>query len=293
MSVPTELFDHAQWVCWRYETREGKETKVPVSPRTGRLASCSVPLTWADATTACAYANGHGLGVGFVFSAGDPFAGVDLDRCVGEDGALAEWAAEIVAALDSYAERSPSGTGIKVLVRAALPPGRRSWGDGHGMYDRGRFFTLTGERLPGTPSTINERHEAVAALHARLFPPAVPGAAAPPTALHLLDDHEVIRRAMGAANGRKFADLFLDHGHGYPSESEADAALCALLAFWVGADGGRVDRLFRLSRRYRAKWERASYRDKTIALALSRQEYYRPGGGARRSTPLVLGGRAG
>jgi putative DNA primase/helicase len=45
-----------------------------------------------------------------------------------------------------------------------------------------------------------------------------------------------------------------------------------LLAFWTGDDGGRVDRLFRASRLYRAKWDEArgerTYGAQTIAQVL-------------------------
>lgn len=59
-------------------------------------------------------------------------------------------------------------------------------------------------------------------------------------------------------NAGKFIKLF-DNGDisGYGSQSEADAALCAMLAFRVGDDPEAIDKLFRRSRLYRDKWERA------------------------------------
>jgi hypothetical protein len=61
-------------------------------------------------------------GVGFVFTESDPFCGVDLDACVDpKTGGVASWAEGIVRELDSYAEFSPSGTGLHVLLRAKLP----------------------------------------------------------------------------------------------------------------------------------------------------------------------------
>ena len=63
-------------------------------------------------------------GIGFVFTESDPFCGVDLDACVDpKTGQIASWASEIVGALDSYTEFSPSGTGLHVLLRAKLPQG--------------------------------------------------------------------------------------------------------------------------------------------------------------------------
>src|SRR3712207_8847873 len=37
-----------QWVCWRFEERDGKLTKIPYPPHTGARASSTDPKTWAD-----------------------------------------------------------------------------------------------------------------------------------------------------------------------------------------------------------------------------------------------------
>ena len=71
---------------------------------------------------------GYG-GIGFVFTSGDDLCGVDLDRCLNpEIGEMESLAQEIIEALDSYTEVSPSGTGVHVLLRGELPPGRRRSG---------------------------------------------------------------------------------------------------------------------------------------------------------------------
>lgn len=275
---PPDLLDFPNFVAWRIEQRQGKATKVPVNPRTGRLALANVPSTWARIEEALPFARREGLGIGFVFGAADPFAGVDLDDCIEEEARRVKpWAWEIIRELASYTEVSPSGLGAKIIVRATLPEGRRGWGQGHGMYDRCRFFTLTGCRIPDMPARVEERQAEIAALHARLFPPqqAKP-AKSGPVAMHRWDDAEIVQKAMSVANGVKFSRLWLGDRGGYESDSEADAALCAMLAFWTGPDEDRIDQLFRASQLYRPKWERASYRDKTIALALKRSEFYRP-----------------
>jgi primase-polymerase (primpol)-like protein len=59
-----------------------------------------------------------------VFTPGDDYCGVDLDGCLDPDtGDMEGWAREIIEELDSYTEVSPSGTGVHVLIRAALPGG--------------------------------------------------------------------------------------------------------------------------------------------------------------------------
>ena len=79
-------------------------------------------------------------GLGFVFTAGDPLIGVDLDDCRDpETGKPTAWASQIISQLDSYTEVSPSGTGYHILVTGALPDGRNRAGDLE-LYDRSRFL---------------------------------------------------------------------------------------------------------------------------------------------------------
>jgi hypothetical protein len=152
--------DLPQWVCWRAELREGKATKVPYSPESGSRARSDDPATWGTLSEAKKAAREKDLdGIGFVFTESDPFCGVDLDACVDpKTGENASWASEIVGELDSYTEFSPSGTGLQVLLRAELPSGgnRRARIE---MYDRGRFFTVSGRRMRGTSHVLEERQE--------------------------------------------------------------------------------------------------------------------------------------
>jgi primase-polymerase (primpol)-like protein len=207
-----DMGDLPQWVCWRAELREGKATKVPYWPGSGSRARSGDPATWGTLSEARkAVREGDYDGIGFVFTESDPFCGVDLDACVDpKTGEIASWASEIVEALDSYTEFSPSGTGLHVLLRAKLPPGgnRRARIE---MYDRGRFFTVTGRRLRGTSRVVEERQEQLSALHDSLFSsrerdvPERQGKVAPDNGLN---DDEVLRRATSAANGPRFAALW-------------------------------------------------------------------------------------
>lgn len=95
----------------------------------------------------------------------------------------------------------------------------------------------------------------------------------------ILDDNYLLQRARTAQNGALFRALF-DEGNicNYASDSEADQALCNILAFWVGEDRARIDRLFRQSARMRHKWEyREDYRNRTIDAAVRRvQRTWKP-----------------
>ena len=99
----------------------------------------------------------------------------------------------------------------------------------------------------------------------------------PPSAAVLgtsyLSDDSVIAKASEAKNGEKFCRLWSGDITGYPSHSEADAALASMLAFWCGGDAGQIDRLFRQSGLMREKWDELrgadTYGNLTIAKALS------------------------
>lgn len=280
MSAEPNMRDLRQWVCWRRENRGGKPTKIPYSPSTGTRARSDDPNTWGGLAEArqAAQEKGH-EGIGFVFTAEDSFSGVDLDRCVDrETGQIEPWAVEILDHLDSYTEFSPSGEGLHVIVQGELPEGRRRDG-GIEMYDRGRFFTVTGRHLSGTPRQVEDRREQIGALHARLFPPKheqnpPPNGVTPHE--NGLDDAGILRRAMRANNGERFAALWSGDRTGYASDSEADLALCSMLAFWTGPGEERIASLFARSGLMREKWNRQDYRRRTIARALEGAEFYKP-----------------
>src|SRR5262249_40171084 len=143
---------------------------------------------------------------------------------------------------------------LHVLLRGKLPPGRRR-NDRIEMYGDGRFFTVTGQHLQGTRTTIEERTAELAAVHTRVFRPneSRHRAAAQPDEL---DDDRLLERARAAQNGEKFWALWngdtSQHGG---DDSAADLALCNFLAFWTACDAERIDRMFRQSRLYREKWD--------------------------------------
>ncbi len=143
--IPDELKVRPQWVCWRYALdSKGKWTKHPYNPRSGRKASSTDLMTWSKfEDVLAAYEAEKYDGIGFVFCSGDPYTGVDLDACRDpETGEIEGWAAEIIEALDSYTELSPSGTGLHVVAKGKVPaPLKRG---GIEMYSVERFFTMSG-----------------------------------------------------------------------------------------------------------------------------------------------------
>lgn len=279
--IPVELKNLPQWVNWKYQIRNGKTTKIPINPRTGGKAQPNNPQTWATFAQAIKYFSKHrakGIaGIGFVVSENDPISGTDLDHCRDpQTGEIEPWAAGIVSELKSYSEVTPSGAGLRIWTKGKLPPGRNRK-DNIEMYKDGRFFTVTGQHLEGTPATIEPREERLKIIHARIF-----GQPAKPMPIPQLwdwgnneidlADSELLERAKQAENGAKFAKLWSGEWNGYPSQSEADFALCSMLAFWTGGDPVRIDGLFRQSGLMRPKWNERrgerSYGEVTIKKAI-------------------------
>jgi hypothetical protein len=258
--------------------RGGEWTKVPYSPLTGVGASSTAPETWAGYQEAARACKEHGYdGIGFVFTPDDELCGVDLDKCLDPDtGEIEGWAEEIIKELDSYTETSPSGRGVHILVRGKLSKGRNRKGRFE-AYDRGRYFTVTGKHLAGTPQCIENREAELRGVVERVFgseaPESTNGHTRPVVAPESMDnglsDEEIIRKALAASNGESFSRLWSGDTSGYGSHSEADLALCGMLAFWSGGDAARIDALFRQSGLYREKWDRKDYRNRTIAEALN------------------------
>jgi putative DNA primase/helicase len=150
-NIPEELTERPQWVCWRLEERDEKLTKVPYTPGLLRRASSTDLMTWStfkDALAAYEAAEPPYSGIGFVFSSGDPYTGIDLDDCRNpETGAIAPWAQRIIDRVqEGYIETSPSGTGVHIIVEGTVRDGGMRKGPIE-MYSRERFFTITGEVL--------------------------------------------------------------------------------------------------------------------------------------------------
>jgi hypothetical protein len=240
---------------------------VPINPHTGKEADTTRPGTWGSFSRACEAVDKYGnAGVGFVFTREDPYCGVDLDNCV-DDGGVAPWAMEIVEALDSYTELSPSGTGLKVFVEASKPGSRCRTGDIE-MYDSARFFTFTGDVFAG--GGIEKRQGRLSELYRRQFPQ-TRNTATPRSydASTELDDDVLLEKARASSIGREFEALY-DRGNPTGgNHSKADNKLMMMLAFWCGKDAEQMERLFsRSALGQRDKWiRRADYRKRTIERA--------------------------
>jgi len=253
--VPVWFKGFHNWVLWTPE-------KVPLDPKNLKAASTTDPDTWGtydEAEKAYLSCKDDSIaGIGFVFT-DSPFTGIDLDKCRDpKTGRIDTWAMDIVNAFRSYTEISPSETGLHIVVRGKLPEGStRRRNDKIEIYDSGRYFTVTGNILPGIRPEIKDRQEILTNFYRQHFPeiqvkPIQNTVERDPSLLNssrnqseeffgesgssppVMSDEDVIKKALLAENGDKFKRLFSEGDWSdYPSRSEADHALAGLLDFWT------------------------------------------------------------
>lgn len=171
-NIPQALKAMDRWLCWKWEHRNGKWDKPPKRTN-GSNASTANPETWTSFNEAfMAHAEGHFDGIGIVLPEG--MVGIDLDDCLQGDN-LTNEAKMVLGMLPTYAERSPSGTGVKLIAAGKLNPNLDAISHKKGveLYDgatTNRYFTITGQRI-GPAQEITGQREGLFALQTMLTDP--------------------------------------------------------------------------------------------------------------------------
>lgn len=275
-NIPVEMQALKQWACYRtYTANDGKKKKVIISPVDGKFAKSNEPATWADFETAkkyCLRYRYHGLT--FALTSGITF--IDIDHAINKDTGeiLSEEARKLLAELpDTFTERSVSGTGIHILVKGSLPKDALKRNDDKGleMYDTTRFICMTGELMTGT-TELKDCTQTIADINyayigkKKVYEPIYTQSTK--------SDSDLVRLIENSRQGEKFRRLYGGDTSGYQSHSNADFALCSILAWWTN-DFSQIDRIFRNSGLYRDKWDSSrgslTYGAKLIQDAMSVQ----------------------
>ena len=274
--IPQEIKALPNWICWDAvpDEKRGKIKKVPINALTGGGAMSNNPSTWCDFDTAVRASEKHS-GIGFMFG-GCPYFGVDIDGKEeeleayqrGENGNIIS---EFISTLQSYTEISQSGKGIHIICRGKLPKRGRRKGSVE-MYEDGRFFVMTGNSC-SEYAGISDCTESIKPLHEKYIGGGREPQAKVRPAVSLSSADDIVKAAAGAKNGGKFVALYGGDTAGYTSSSEADMALCSILAFWTGCDASKMDVIFRSSGLMREKWDRpqsgSTYGALTIQKAIA------------------------
>lgn len=297
-SIPQELKQLRQWITWKLELKSGGiytkrpyRAGLPQIPR--NRASVTDSTHFSDFETAWKSFDNKSGGIGFVFTKEDPYFFVDLDKCVDKKTDVIEsWVLNIIEKLQSYTERSQSYTdpekdkyGLHIITKAELPEGAGNRKGNFEIYTQGRYCAMTGNVLKGYPVTIEERQEEVNQICSEIFkkPEPKPAAQGPGASTSVLSDQEIRERAK---NDDKFNRLMAGQWEGgeYPSQSEADVALCCKIAYYSEGNYENIDSLFRKSALFNTVDRKGSerhiedYIKRTINKALKlTTTYYTPG----------------
>lgn len=267
--VPPELKAIPNWVTWKLIQQNGKKpTKVPYTAA-GTAADSTNPDTWDNFSAVCSFRPTNMGGIGFVFTPACGYVGLDLDNALDENGELKEKFSKIVNTLSTYTEISPSGTGLHLILRCKDHPyetGKHL--NDIGIFYTSRYFTITGKQW-GTTNTIEYYDVKTIREVCDPFVKKEIKRVIPSTTLPDMLDDDIINIASNASNGAKFNSLMSGNITGYPSASEADAALASILAFYT-TDSGQIERIMRNSRLFREKWDKnVTYLSRTISNAIS------------------------
>lgn len=257
-NIPMELRQRQQWVC-------AGPDKIPLNPRTGERANVQDPGTWGSFEDSIRSGMRY---IGFVFTPSDPYCGIDLDSKMADEREF-KLHERILAAFDSYTERSASGKGYHIIVKASLPHGRRR--DSVEVYSSGRFFIFTGNVVRSAP--ITEQQERIELLVAEM--PTTTDEALLENVESRFSDAEIHEIARTADNAAKYDELCAGRWeqYGYPSQSEADFALLSIIAFYT-KDNEQVRRIFRCTQL--GKREKAMRDDRYLNTALRKIRAHEP-----------------
>ncbi len=178
--IPQELAISNHWVVWKYKVSKQENgmfrvNKQPYQPKNPYSeVSRSRSSDWSDLPTAlgCLNENPHVDGIGYMFVEGDGLIGVDFDNCRNPiTGAIQPEYQFWIEKFGSYAEISPSGTGIKIWVKGTVSDkyfesmestGFRILNFAGGeieIYRRGQYFTVTTQMANGFDSIKDAQTE--------------------------------------------------------------------------------------------------------------------------------------
>ena len=278
------------WVCFRIRPdRNGRITKKPFSALGGATGSNDAySRTWvsyAEAKSAaqrlCCNAVGFVLPKGYFF--------LDLDNRSVDD----PFTQKFLKRFHTYAERSFSGKGIHLYGQCdsdELPcqidsEGQKKLNSVYytkhprlhmELYIGGldnRFAVYTGDTVqdaPLTDSTEAIRQTLEEDMRKKSKPSKPVSAHTTDTEFDEAELVDIIADLGKYKNGDKFRRLYYDGDISeYGSHSEADAALCAIIAFRVGPNPNAINTIFRESALFRPeKWEREDYRASTIECGI-------------------------
>ncbi|HEK9878453.1 TPA: hypothetical protein SVO39_001921, partial [Streptococcus equi subsp. equi] len=146
-NIPDEMKKEKRWCLYKIIQRDGKNTKLPLMPNK-EPAKSNDKATW-NSYEDCIMALKHNVGEGLGFFLGDGYIGIDIDK-VSDDimeyntnHHVSSMTADFLREVSTYAEISPSKTGLHFIGKGEVPGERKRYKNLE-IYDKDRFFTVTG-----------------------------------------------------------------------------------------------------------------------------------------------------
>lgn len=279
-----DLKQRPLWFLWMYKAKDGKPTKVPFAADGGQTGTDKAHEdTWVPYAKAVDVQKKYpGSGIGLKIPEG--FFLLDKDHEDMDD----PFVKLLLSRFGSYAEISPSGNGLHILGQydpTRLPihyeESRRHFVLDGDFYQKNskiglelylgdvtnRYATFTGDTINDLP--LADCTDAILTTLDKDMRknPKVKYSSVRDGDREIFD---IVCNLRKQKNGEKFVRLY-DKGDysDYGSQSEADAALCAMIAFRTGAAPELIDAVFRGSALYREKWNREDYRTATIDAGIT------------------------
>ena len=275
-AIQNTFADFVETPTWVYNDAKNDPPKCPLNPETGNSASSTNNATWGTFKDVNKRVNNRPMDCLPAICLHDSLnlVCIDLDHVRDpETGDILPHAQGIVNKIQSATEISQSGTGLHIFLRGKHPGTHHKCtmqdGGDIEIYGTNHFITMTGNYLPGLSKVEERQSELNDVYNQYLHEKSVAGRNYQ-NSPHMSDE-EVLTHCKNAKNNTKFIALY---EQGITTEhngdaSAADIALVSILCFYT-QEPDQIDRLFRTSKLYRDKWERADYRERTISTALSR-----------------------
>ena len=254
-NIPGDLKFHAKWCCWKYYNG----TKIPFDAKTGSAAKSN------DETTFCTYPellHSYGMYDGIGIGLFNGFSAIDIDHCV-ENGKPSSLAQDIIDYCDSYTEISPSGKGIRIIIKT-----KKDF-----VYDKERYYIKNSDK--GLEVYVNGSTNRFVTITGNTLD--VSKDIKEVDLIPLLDKHMLRDSSLSAIlrKDQKLNELWNSKAPGYGSnESEMDLALCSKLAYYLGYDKEQVRKQFEKSPYFKSKdedhkkkWLREDYQKMTLDKA--------------------------
>lgn len=281
-----EFGQQKQWCNWRFETIEGKITKVPYFSKSKKASSTNQDTwrTYDDVEMSVDNGSNRFNGIGLFFPLDEKLLGIDLDGCL-ENGIIKHekksFIESFVKKADTYVEISPSGNGLHLFLKLTEPlhlevnkepksflkTNRKSFE----VYTSGRYFTVTNKPFGEATSVRTITKEEGLSLLSILGYPWKENKESASKELVSLDDSQVLKKMFGSKNGKDVKSLYDGDVSKYKGDdSSADMALCNHLAFWTAKNPQQIERIWLsspLGKREKTR-KRQDYRQRTIENAI-------------------------